>query len=222
MPGGIMGGYHEPGFPLYFVNNRMLEYLGYTYDEFVKATDGLVLHCIHPKDRAHVEQTVSAQLAEGDSYTVTYRMLKKDGSFLWVHDKGRLITTEAGRQAIISVCLDITDQVEAKNELSFIAQSRLGGIFTARMDEGFTLLYANPFYYQLHGYTEQEFTTKPLFLSIRMISRRSPRRLNAPFLSEKRRSLSNIGCVAERARSHGSTPAPDSPRQTTVWFSAEW
>ncbi len=160
MPGGIMGGYHEPGFPLYFVNNRMLEYLGYTYDEFVKATDGLVLHCIHPKDRTHVEQTVSAQLAEGDSYTVTYRMLKKDGSFLWVHDKGRLITTEAGRQAIISVCLDITDQVEAKNELSFIAQSRLGGIFTARMDEGFTLLYANPFYYQLHGYTEQEFANK--------------------------------------------------------------
>ncbi len=160
MPGGIMGGYNEPGFPLYFVNNRMLEYLGYTYDEFVETTDGLVLHCIHPKDRARVEQAVSAHLAQGDSYTVTYRMLKKDGTFLWIHDKGRLITTEAGRQAIISVCLDITDQVEAKNELSFIAQSRLGGIFTARMDEGFTLLYANDFYYQLHGYTEQEFANQ--------------------------------------------------------------
>lgn len=29
LPGGMMGGYMEEGFPLYFVNNRMLEYLGY-------------------------------------------------------------------------------------------------------------------------------------------------------------------------------------------------
>ncbi|MFQ9412506.1 MAG: hypothetical protein ACLR1T_17775 [Evtepia gabavorous] len=34
-----------------------------------------------------------------------------------------------------------------------IARSDLGGLFKARMDEGFTLLYANDSYYAIHGYT---------------------------------------------------------------------
>ncbi|MDD3411080.1 MAG: hypothetical protein PHY12_09765, partial [Eubacteriales bacterium] len=29
VPGGIMGGYMEPGFPFYYINDRMLRYLGY-------------------------------------------------------------------------------------------------------------------------------------------------------------------------------------------------
>ena len=38
--GGLMGVYLEPGYPLYFINEQMLRYLGYTYDEFMEATGG--------------------------------------------------------------------------------------------------------------------------------------------------------------------------------------
>lgn len=31
-----MGGYLEEGWPLYFVNERMPDHLGYTYDVFVR------------------------------------------------------------------------------------------------------------------------------------------------------------------------------------------
>ena len=44
--------------------------------------------------------------------------------------------------------------------LSFIAKSRMGGIFQARISEGFPLLYANEYYYSLHGYTKEEFELK--------------------------------------------------------------
>lgn len=44
--------------------------------------------------------------------------------------------------------------------LSFIAQSQIGGIFQAKITEGFPLLYANEYYYQLHGYTRYEFEKK--------------------------------------------------------------
>lgn len=50
IPGGILGGYVAPGFPLYYVNERMLAYLGYTYEEFVADTKGLVMNGIHPDD----------------------------------------------------------------------------------------------------------------------------------------------------------------------------
>ncbi len=40
IPGGIMGGYLEPGLPLYYINDFMLSYLGYSYEEFVKCDRG--------------------------------------------------------------------------------------------------------------------------------------------------------------------------------------
>ena len=39
LPGGIMGGYLEEGYPLYTINNKMLEILGYTYEELIAVTD---------------------------------------------------------------------------------------------------------------------------------------------------------------------------------------
>ena len=157
LPGGLMGGYDEPGFPLYFINDRMLKLLGYSYENFVSGTDGMVINCIHPSDRERVTKSVDLALQRGETYTITYRMLKKDGSDIWVYDKGRRIVTEDGRKAIISVCLDISTQVRAESELSFIAQSRIGGIFKARISDGFPVLYANECYYQIHGYTQEEF-----------------------------------------------------------------
>lgn len=59
IPGGILGGYVAPGFPLYYVNERMLTYLGYTYEEFVTDTKGLVMNGIHPDDLERVEQIAS-------------------------------------------------------------------------------------------------------------------------------------------------------------------
>lgn len=157
MPGGIFGGYNEPGFPIYFVNNRMLEYLNYpNFEAFQKNINGHLLNSIPDSERCQVESAIAEAFQKGDTYTVTHRMLKSDGDYVWVYDKGRRIQAEDGREAIISVCFDITSQVAAQNELSFIAQSQIGGIFKARMDEGFTLLYANEHYYRMHGYTRQE------------------------------------------------------------------
>lgn len=156
MPGGIIGSYNEIGYPFYFINKRMLEYLGYTYDEFIEMIRGHIINCIYPADRSYVEAVVAKAFQKEDTYAVTYRMVKKNNSLVWIYEKGRRILTESGREAIISICFDITKQVEAENELSFIAQSQIGGIFKARMDDNFTVLYANECYYQIHGLTRQK------------------------------------------------------------------
>ncbi len=57
VPGGMMGGYNEEGFPFYFINNRMLEYLGYTCEEeFIADIGGMISNCIHPDDRVMVDR----------------------------------------------------------------------------------------------------------------------------------------------------------------------
>lgn len=117
IPGGILGGYVAPGFPLYYVNERMLAYLGYTYEEFVTDTKGLVMNGIHPDDLERVEQIASRAMEQDSEYEVRYRMKKKDGSYIWVSDIGKKVLDVNGKAACISVIRDISGEIEAKQKL---------------------------------------------------------------------------------------------------------
>ena len=118
MPGGILGGYMEEGFPLYVANERMLRMLGYdNCEEFEQEIFGCILNCIYPDDRAFVSRERETIPNLGDQYEIQYRMLKKDGSYLWIHDIGRRTLSADGRDAIISVIIDITRQMQAQATL---------------------------------------------------------------------------------------------------------
>lgn len=170
IPGGLIGGFMEPGFPLYFVNDNLIRHLGYdSYEEFAADIQGMVGNCIHPEDREHVNHVVSESLAVSDHYEVVYRMLAKGGSFIWVLDRGGL-TTDRGRKVIVSIVIDITQQrrlqerlqrgmasLERKNaELGAFYQVVVSGIAKILDDPGYTLLYANDQFFDNLGYTREE------------------------------------------------------------------
>ena len=158
VPGGMMGGYLEEGFPFYFINKQMLRYLGYDCEEdYVRDIEGQVSKCMHPDDRQRVDEEVSAQLREGRQYVVEYRMKKKDGSYIWVHDMGRVVTAEDGRPAISSVCLDITVQKNAQQEVMNLYNNIPGAVFRCRFDPDFSVLDANDGLFEYIGYTREEF-----------------------------------------------------------------
>ncbi len=117
LPGGIMGGYLEKGFPLYIINDTMLDYLGYTYDELVKETGEEMEKIIEPEDLERVRRTIYDSIQVNGEYDVQYRIIRKDGTRLWVDDKGHAITTEDGRKAMISVMLDINDSMHLQEKL---------------------------------------------------------------------------------------------------------
>lgn len=117
IPGGVMGGYLEPGFPLYVINDEMLHYLGCSFDELLEATGGLMIETIHPDDRDMVNQKIHDELERGGEYSVNYRLIKKSGDFIWVYDKGKHIIADDGRDAIISVIIDISDSVHTQELL---------------------------------------------------------------------------------------------------------
>ena len=158
LPGGMMGGYIEENFPFYFVNRHMLEYLGYEDEaEFVTDIGGYISNCMHPDDRTMVGRSVEEQFEHSDEYVVEYRMRKKDGSYIFVHDVGRKITAEDGRPAIVSVCIDITDQKKLQNELLHLYNNIPGAVFRCRFDEGFSVIDANDGFFDILGYTREEF-----------------------------------------------------------------
>ena len=117
MPGGIIGGYMEDEFPLYVVNDTMLQMMGYTYEEFVRDTGGKVINSIYEADRDIVTKIVFERMSKGKQYAVEYRVKKKDGTLLWVHDVGRKIIAEDGRAAIVSALVDISDSRKLRDHL---------------------------------------------------------------------------------------------------------
>ncbi len=132
-PGGIIGGYLEKGFPLYIINDEMLGYLGYTYEELVRETKEMVIETIAPEDRDRVEQYVLEQVRETGAYEIQYRLLKKNGERMWVLDKGKKIATEEGRDAIISVVIDISQSMMRQEMLKKEAeQDSLTGILNRK------------------------------------------------------------------------------------------
>ncbi|MDD3219297.1 MAG: diguanylate cyclase [Lachnospiraceae bacterium] len=110
LPGGAMGGYVEPGFPLYFINDELLHWLGYDYEEFIDENGQMMANTMHPDDVAMVDATISECFESGNEYTVEYRMRKKDGTYIWVRDTGRKTITPGGRMAMISIIVDISNE----------------------------------------------------------------------------------------------------------------
>ena len=133
MPSGIIGGYIEKGFPLYVVNDAMLSMLGYTYDEFVEDTGGMVINSIHEDDMKRVSEHVFQCMETGTEYMIEYRVRKKDKSFMWVHDIGRKIVSDDGRDAIISVLFDISSDIQIRHQLrEESSRDSLTGVYNRR------------------------------------------------------------------------------------------
>lgn len=122
LPGGIMGGYMEDGFPLYTINDKMLEILGYTYDELIKATDEKMINIIYEEDRDYVEKSIKEQLRETGEYEVIYRAVGKNNRLIWVNDLGKQIITVDGRKAMLSIMTDISERVKKEKMLKFAAE----------------------------------------------------------------------------------------------------
>ena len=114
---------------LYVINKNMLEMMGYTYEEFVDAFDGMVANSICDEDVERVSREVFAKMEDGNEYTIEYRVKKKDGGYIWVHDVGRKIVAEDGRNAIISVLVDVSKDVRMRTQLQEeIAKDFLTGV----------------------------------------------------------------------------------------------
>ncbi|MBS5284398.1 MAG: EAL domain-containing protein [Clostridiales bacterium] len=170
-PGGMIGGYCEDGFPLYFANQEMVQLLGYSsYDEFEEAIDGMVINTIHHEDRDRVVRDIGPSYYAGLEYTTTYRMPKKDGSWFWTLDKGRVIKAEDGRLAIVSACTDISETMAVQQgllesnslltrrneELNFLNNDMPGGYHRCKNNEGYDFLYISNRFLEIFGYTREQ------------------------------------------------------------------
>lgn len=137
LPGGMIGGYREKGCPVYFINHSMLNYLGYeNREEFIKDVNGLLENGIHPEDRERAEHQVEEGLNKQGRYSTDYRMKKKDGTYIWIHDTGCCIETEDGREGRMAVCMDITEDEKREQKEKELYEKELSYFTLLPFSEG--------------------------------------------------------------------------------------
>ena len=165
---GMIGGYCEADFPLYYANEEMAELLGYgSVEELAAGIGGRVANTIHPDDMPRVEKDLGGHFYEGMTYETTYRMPRRDGSWFWTVDKGKVIRAEDGRLAILSVCTDMSafvqrqQELESKNTVSdHLFKNLPGGYVRCGISEGLPFLYIGERFLNMLGWTEEEVRTK--------------------------------------------------------------
>lgn len=102
------------------INNRWAELIGYTREELTPLTLESSRCLIHPEDRAASEAAFSDHL-EGKVpiYSATIRMLHKEGYWVWVKDRGRVVAPGSSGQPrqMMGAQIDVSEIKNAETEL---------------------------------------------------------------------------------------------------------
>ncbi len=87
--------------------------LGYRPEELPLSEDWEAL--VHPDD---LDRCREAWLGGGPSWQTIYRMRRKDGTWIWVEDRGQRVDTgDERRHGIFAVTVDITDRKRTEEDL---------------------------------------------------------------------------------------------------------
>ncbi len=95
---GVVGGFFEEGYPVYFISHFALNNLGLSFEEFMERTGGCFLNAVYEEDRSIF---LAESRREGKDVR-EYRMLNRDGNPVWVNEVRTLSVTGDGKK--IWVC----------------------------------------------------------------------------------------------------------------------
>lgn len=136
MPGGAFK-YEADGEQQFaYISNGVPELLGYSsVDDFKLAVDNSFLHMIYERDRARVLDEINRQVAIDGTGYCEYRIVKADGSMLWVFDRGRLVTDDNGKKWFYGIITDADKlkklEIEQQwKQTQFKALAQMPGVIT--------------------------------------------------------------------------------------------
>lgn len=100
--------------------NQLLEYEEYE----ISFTNDWWMNQIHPDDVNKIENRLNAAIAAGSDIVFEYRIQRKQGDYIIVHDTAKLVKNEQGRvKRIVGGVRDVTERINLQEKLKKYADN---------------------------------------------------------------------------------------------------
>lgn len=113
---GVVGGFYEEDFPVYFISSFALNNMGMTYEQFMEKTGGSYLNLVYEPD----QNVFTKVLFPGEEEKREYRVINGEGEPVWVREIRMESTASSGRKIWISA-VRLIDEEYRDSQLSYEA-----------------------------------------------------------------------------------------------------
>jgi PAS domain S-box-containing protein len=151
-----------------YVSPQVENVLGLSADAFM-SDDAWAAH-LHPDDREDALRKLHEAVRVGVPFNLEYRMIRPDGSVVWIRDQGTVVKDEGGHPAYVQgLYVDISEQKRLESELRSEAvkfkslAERIPAVVYIEGEGGSddAPFYMSPQYEELFGYTPEERQANP-------------------------------------------------------------
>jgi PAS domain S-box-containing protein len=146
--------------PIY-ISRQVEEMLGFSVEEWLE-DPRLWYRMLHPDDRKRLEGVFSQAEATGQPVDEEYRLVAKDGSVRWVHERAVVVQEPAtGRRLLHGVMDNVTDRKAVEEALTRSEEEYRSFVETTKewvwaSDADGRLTYSNPAVRDILGYEPEE------------------------------------------------------------------
>jgi PAS domain S-box-containing protein len=116
VPGVLYRSAWDRGYTVELISDEIERITGYPAADFVESRRRTLLSIMHPDDVESV-MARAAEVTDGRSFVLEYRLICADGDVRWMIDRGQLVRGPAGRVWMDGVIIDVTDLREAEHAL---------------------------------------------------------------------------------------------------------
>jgi PAS domain S-box-containing protein len=110
---------NDAAYTMEFLSDSVETLSGYPATDFIGNRIRTFASLFHPDDSALVDQAVTDALSQRRPYAIDYRIIHRDGSVRWVHEKGQGEFDEAGNlQHLDGAIFDVTAHRHLEEELT--------------------------------------------------------------------------------------------------------
>lgn len=103
-----------------YVSPQVEELLGYAPHEWMSDPE-LWLRIVHPEDRARAAAENQRHNETGESFSLDYRVYRKDGRLAWIRDEARMIRDDRGVPMFsLGVMIDVTETKRGDEKVAFL------------------------------------------------------------------------------------------------------
>jgi len=109
---------NDAGYTMLFMTEGIETLTGYPVSDFLNNRVRTFTSIVEPQDTAAVDAAVGAGLEKRAKWEIDYRLIKRDGHPLWIHESGAGIFDDNGQLMFLEgVCIDISPQKKQEEKL---------------------------------------------------------------------------------------------------------